>query len=243
MGTEHCLRSVMLLPHGYLFHIALATTFLLTMLLRSTYSFGRLNIIAESFGKRNVKATTTTNIQRSSSSSSSSASTDSSRAATADAQHMRLALRHAQFAFREKEVPIGAVLVHDDGTVLAAARNSVERTKDASAHAEMTCLRKAASLGDSGRLNNCTLYTTLEPCPMCMGALQSFRVRRVVFGAKDPRLGAAGSFVDLAGGVTHPFHTLSVTGGVLEEESSTLLKRFFRLRRAEADGTPSIDED
>ena len=149
-----------------------------------------------------------------------------------DEHFMRLALRHAQFAFREKEIPVGAVLVDEHGSVLATARNSVETSKDATAHAEVAVMRKAAQMLGNWRLANCTLYTTLEPCAMCFSAAQSFRIRRLVYGAFDKRLGALGSWVDLTS-QPHPFHKVEVTGGVLEEEASTLLRRFFQLRRRE----------
>ncbi len=97
----------------------------------------------------------------------------------------------------------------------------------------MQCLRQAASMRNNWRLNNCTLYTTLEPCPMCMGAIQGFRIKRVVYAAPDLRLGSLGSWIDLVN-ANHPFHNVEVTGGVLEEESSILLKRFFQMRRREA---------
>jgi tRNA(adenine34) deaminase len=149
-----------------------------------------------------------------------------------DEKFMKLAIRHAQSAYRDKEVPIGAILVDNNGTIVAASRNQVEERKDASAHAEIDCLRKASSLRDNWRLNDCTLYTTLEPCTMCFGAIQHFRVKRVVFGAKDLRLGACGSLVDLIS-IRHPFHQVSVTGGILEDESTILLRRFFQSLRSE----------
>jgi tRNA(adenine34) deaminase len=145
---------------------------------------------------------------------------------------MKLALRHAQHAFREKEVPIGAVLVDEDGIVVAAARNRVEALCDATAHAEMECLRRASKIKGNWRLLNCTLYTTLEPCTMCASALQSFRVKKVVYAAPDRRLGGLGSWVDLVG-AKHPFHELEVESGVCAEESALLLKRFFQMRRRE----------
>jgi len=148
---------------------------------------------------------------------------------------MKLALRHAQFAFREKEVPIGAVLVDDNGRVLASARNGVEASKDATAHAEVSVLRKGAQLLGDWRLSNCTLYTTLEPCAMCFGAVQGFRIRRLVYGARDVRLGALGSWTDLSAN-PHPFQTVQIRGGVLQDESATLLRRFFQLRRRERQG-------
>lgn len=150
-----------------------------------------------------------------------------------DELFMKLALRHAQHAFRDKEVPVGAVIVDSKGEVLAASRNRVESTKDATAHAEVICMREAAALRDEWRLDDCTIYTTLEPCVMCLSAMQAFRVRRLVYGANDIRLGACGSFIDLAQ-KRHPFHTVEVVGGLFAENSETLMKRFFQNRREEA---------
>lgn len=155
--------------------------------------------------------------------------------------YMRLALRHAQHSFREKEVPIGSVIADSNGIVIATGRNQVETLKDGCAHAELLCLRKAANVIGNWRLHNCTLYTTLEPCPMCLGAIQSFRIKKVVYGAPDHRLGACGSWVNLVS-AQHPFHQIEIEGGVLQEESSILLKRFFQMRRREkADNSPVID--
>ena len=155
--------------------------------------------------------------------------------------YMKLALRHAQHAFREKEVPIGAVIADSNGTVIATGRNQVETLKDGCAHAEILCLRRAADVIGNWRLNDCTLYTTLEPCPMCLGAIQSFRIKKVVYGASDHRLGACGSWVNLVE-AQHPFHLVELEGGVLQEESSILLKRFFQMRRREQlDDIPIID--
>jgi tRNA(adenine34) deaminase len=151
-----------------------------------------------------------------------------------DSAYMKLALRHAQFAFREKEVPIGAVIVDAEGNVIATGRNRVESTHDASNHAEIYALKRAAKVRGNWRLSDCTLFSTLEPCAMCLGAIQSFRLRRVVYGAKDIRLGACGSWVDLCGNTTHPFHQVKVEGGLLADESSILLKRFFQMRRRES---------
>lgn len=146
---------------------------------------------------------------------------------------MRLALRHAQHSFREKEVPIGAVIVDGDGVILATSGNEVESKNDVTAHAEITCIRKAALIKKNWRLSDCTLYSTLEPCPMCMGAIQASRIKKVVYGAPDVRMGACGSWINLIES-KHPFHDVEVVGGLLEEESSTLLKRFFQMRRREA---------
>ena len=153
---------------------------------------------------------------------------------------MRLALRHAQHAFREKEVPIGAVVVDGNGIVLATSRNQVEGKKDVTAHAEIDCLRKAAQLRNNWRLADCVLYSTLEPCPMCLGAIQASRIKRVVYAASDLRVGACGSWVDLVG-AKHPYHELEVRGGLLCEESSILLKRFFQMRRREAEASVAVD--
>lgn len=153
---------------------------------------------------------------------------------TDDDHYMKLALRHAQLAYRQKEVPIGAVVVDNElGLVLSTARNSVEKMTDGTAHAEMLAIQKATRVNDNWRLSNCTLYTTLEPCPMCMGAIQSSRIQRVVYGTKDPRMGACGSWVDLVHDNKHPFHQVTVTAGVCEYECSDILKRFFRWRRKE----------
>jgi tRNA(adenine34) deaminase len=150
-----------------------------------------------------------------------------------DESFMKLALRHAQHAFRENEVPIGAVIVDGNGEVIAASRNKIESLQDASAHAEMDCLRKASSYLNNWRLLNCTLYSTLEPCPMCFSAIQSFRIKRVVYGAPDLRMGACGTYLSLHT-ERHPFHQVEVTGGLLAEESAGLLKRFFVNRRSDA---------
>ena len=147
--------------------------------------------------------------------------------------YMRLALRHAQHAFREKEVPIGAVIVDSNGIVLATARNQVETKHDVTAHAEIECLRKVTKLRNNWRLPDCTLYSTLEPCPMCLGAIQASRIKRVVYAAPDLRVGACGSWVDLVTS-KHPFHTVELKSGLLQEESSILLKRFFQMRRRES---------
>ena len=108
-----------------------------------------------------------------------------------DLLHTRLALRHARHAFREKEVPIDAVIVEDaSGHVLATSRNRVEASLDPTTHAEMNCIRTATEILEFWRLGGCTLYTTLEHCPMCMGTAMAARVSRVVYGASDPRLGS-----------------------------------------------------
>jgi len=153
-----------------------------------------------------------------------------------------------QHAFREEEVPVGSVIVDNNGVVIATSRNNVETAKDATAHAEINCLRRASSYLQNWRLPNCTIYTTLEPCPMCLSALQAARIKRIVYAAKDYRLGACGSYIDLTdkGTFKHPFHSVEITGGLLEDESSLLLRRFFQVvRRKEIDsiGIPFTNEE
>lgn len=148
-----------------------------------------------------------------------------------DQRFMKLAIRQAQHGYREEEVPIGAVVVDKDGRVLATARNKVEELCDATAHAEINAMRQAAELTKSWRLLDCTLYTTLEPCAMCLSAAHSFRLRRIVYAAKDLRLGACGSWINLHEN-KHPMHYVEITGGVLEEESALLLRRFFASLRS-----------
>jgi tRNA(adenine34) deaminase len=147
-----------------------------------------------------------------------------------DADFMRLALEQAREALREGEVPVGAVLVKD-GTVIASGANRPIVARDPTAHAEIEALRAGARTLDSYRLPDTTLYVTLEPCPRCAAALVHARVRRVVFGAFDPRAGGAGSAVDIfrLEGLNH---RVDVFGGVLASECSALLQGFFADRRA-----------
>jgi tRNA(adenine34) deaminase len=143
---------------------------------------------------------------------------------------MRLALDEARRAASWGDVPIGAVLVHG-GDVLSAAGNQRERLADPTAHAEILALREASRRVGSWRLEGCTLYVTLEPCPMCAGALVMARVDRLVFGAADPKAGFAGSLGDL---VRDPRlnHRLEVTSGVEADAAAELLRSFFAGRRA-----------
>ncbi len=143
---------------------------------------------------------------------------------------MELALIEARAAAARSEVPVGAVLLGPDGAVLARAGNQVEADRDASAHAEMLVLREGARVLGTPRLSGCDLVVTLEPCPMCAAALVHFRVRRVVFGAYDPK----------GGGVEHGprlfdasgcLHRPDVVGGVRETECAALLREFFWARR------------
>ena len=146
-----------------------------------------------------------------------------------DEKFMALALEQAEEAAICGEVPIGAVLVCK-GAVLAADRNRREALKDATAHAEILVMRRAGELLGGWRLSNCTLYVTLEPCPMCAGAMVQARIDRLVFGAADPKGGAAGTLYDIVRD-QRLNHRLEVTGGVLESECAALLQKFFRERR------------
>ena len=149
---------------------------------------------------------------------------------------MRLALDQAHNAWLAGEVPVGAVIVRRDADgrpqVIATGYNRPITTHDPSAHAELVALRHAAQLLGNYRLPQCELYVTLEPCAMCAMALIHARLPRVVFGARDPKTGAAGSVLDLFAEPRLNHHT-QLTGGVLEEACSTLLRDFFVERRAQ----------
>jgi tRNA(adenine34) deaminase len=143
---------------------------------------------------------------------------------------MDLALQEAQAAAARGEVPVGAVVLDGAGVVLAAAGNRTEADHDASAHAELLALRAAAAQRGSPRLTDCTLVVTLEPCPMCAGAISAFRVARLIFGAYDPKGGGVehGARV-FAASSCH--HRPEVVGGVRETECGDLLRAFFTERR------------
>jgi tRNA(adenine34) deaminase len=148
-----------------------------------------------------------------------------------DRSLMREALRLAARAAEAGEVPIGA-LVAKDGRIIGRGYNQVEMLKDATAHAEILALTQAsAKLGD-WRLNDCELFVTKEPCPMCAGAAVQARVRRVVFGCTDPRGGAAGSAINLLQ-IPSLNHRCDISSGLLADECASLLQAFFRDRRAE----------
>lgn len=148
---------------------------------------------------------------------------------TQDLAFMRLALEQAKLAPSVGEVPIGTLLVHN-GEILAKAHNLREALQDPTAHAEMIAIRKAAAKLGSWRLTGCTLYVTLEPCPMCAGAIVQSRISRLVFGAWDPKAGACGSLLDIPA-EPRLNHRVRVEGGLLEEESQMVLQDFFRNRR------------
>lgn len=145
---------------------------------------------------------------------------------------MGLALEEASKAYAQGEVPVGAVLVDGDGGVLGQAFNVPVSSNDPTAHAEILALRQASSSLRNYRLTDTHLYVTLEPCPMCLGAILHGRIRRLVFGALDPKWGAAGSVVDLTS-VSGFNHYIEVIKGIREEECVRLLRRFFLERRQE----------
>ena len=152
-----------------------------------------------------------------------------------DEPYMQQALREAQAALEEDEVPIGAVIVYDDPAscaprVIAAAHNQREQLHDPTAHAEMIAITQAAQALGNWRLEGCTLYVTLEPCPMCAGAIVLARMPRVVFGAADPKAGAVTTLFRL---LDDPRlnHRAEVIGGVLAEPCGEILSRFFAHKR------------
>ena len=140
-----------------------------------------------------------------------------------DTYYMKKALQEAEVAFENGEVPIGAVVVVQ-GRIIARAHNQTERLNDVTAHAEMLAITAASNFLGGKYLYDCTLYVTLEPCQMCAGALYWSQIPKIVYGAHDPQRGYS-----VGGGNLHP--KTKVTSGVLEEESNSLLKRFFIQRR------------
>ena len=152
-----------------------------------------------------------------------------------DTELMRLALAEAEKAFALGVVPVGAV-VAKDGEVVAAAHNTRETEKNATHHAELLAIDRACRALGGWRLWQCDLFVTLEPCPMCAGAIVNSRIRRVVYGAKDEKAGCCGSVTDL---FALPFnHKSAVEGGLLENESRALLQKFFeRLREKRREGS------
>lgn len=151
-----------------------------------------------------------------------------------DEDYMRMALDEARLAAEEGEVPIGAVVVHED-KVIARAHNRRETDRDPSAHAEFSAMCAAARALDRWRLTGCAVYVTLEPCLMCAGLMVNARIDRCVYGAPDPKGGALGTLFD----VSHDErlnHEFEVTSGVLAEECAAELRSFFRARRAKKKG-------
>ena len=145
---------------------------------------------------------------------------------------MRRALLAARSAAEKGEVPVGAVVARE-GEILAVAANERERTKDPTAHAELLAIRQAAASLGGWRLTGCTLYSTLEPCPMCAGAAHAARLNRLVYAAPDPKAGYAGTLHNIPSDPRLNHH-VAVEMGVLEGEAAELLRAFFRERRSEA---------
>lgn len=157
-----------------------------------------------------------------------------------DKYYMKQALKRAKAAYNDGETPVGAVIVKD-GVVIASGRNYRENKKNALMHAELIAINRACKKLGCWRLIDCDMYVTLEPCPMCAGALLNARVRRVVFGAYDGKAGSLGSIVNLN---EYPYnHKFEITGGVLEEECSSILSDFFKELRIKKKKQPLIKED
>ena len=147
-----------------------------------------------------------------------------------DVHFMGQAMREAMKAYAASEVPVGAVVVHE-GKIIGRAWNQVETLKDATAHAEMLALTAAQQALGDWRLENCTLYVTKEPCPMCAGAIVHCRPTRVVFGCSDPKAGAVGGWINLLEANPPLNHRCEVTSGVLGDDSLALLQSLFREAR------------
>ena len=143
---------------------------------------------------------------------------------------MKKALSEAQKGFDMGEVPIGALITGPEGNIVAQAHNRPISMKDPTAHAEILVLREAGAFYQNYRLQDTTLVVTVEPCPMCMGAALNARISRLVFGALDPKSGAAGSLYNLASD-TRLNHRIEIISGIMEQECSKLLQDFFRHRR------------
>lgn len=148
-----------------------------------------------------------------------------------DRKYMMMALQEAQKAYDLEEVPIGAVLVDETGQVVARGHNMREIWQDATAHAELIVIREACRRLARWRLSGLTLYVTIEPCPMCAGAIVMSRLDRVVYGSTDARAGACESVFNIPGNEALN-HCPDITAGVMQEECAGMMKRFFRERRA-----------
>jgi tRNA(adenine34) deaminase len=151
-----------------------------------------------------------------------------------DEKWMLYALKEAWKAYQDNEIPIGAVLVLDN-RIIAKGHNQVELLKDATAHAEMLCLTSASGSLSNWRLLNTTLYSTVEPCTMCAGAMFLSRIKRLVWGTHDTRHGANGSWVNLFE-KKHPMHSINVSNGIYKEVCAELLKSFFKSKREKQNG-------
>ena len=157
-----------------------------------------------------------------------------------DTTYMLLALEEARAAAAIGDVPIGAVVVCD-GAVVSRAHNRREIDTDPTAHAELIAIRDASQRLGRWRLSDCTVYVTLEPCPMCAGVMHQARIARLVYGATDPKAGAVGTLYDLSND-ERLNHRFEVTAGVLADESSQMLKEFFGTLRAQRQQDGTEDE-
>lgn len=144
-------------------------------------------------------------------------------------KYMRLALLQARKAYAEGEIPVGCVIVDKDGNIIGKGQNTRERTHSALGHAELSAIGEACRAIDDWRLDGCTIYVTLEPCPMCAGAIINARIPCVVFGAREDNFGSCGSVIDLFS--ERYGHHPAVYGGVLEDECAALLTDFFKKMR------------
>lgn len=149
---------------------------------------------------------------------------------SSDEKWMRQAIRQAELAYDAGEVPIGCVIVYED-RIVGKGYNQVEQLRDATAHAEIIAIGAASSTLENWRLENCTLYVTLEPCPMCAGAILNSRMGRVVYGSADSRFGGCGTTIDVLTGNALQ-RDVSLTSGVLAEECLGLIRAFFQEMRA-----------
>jgi tRNA(adenine34) deaminase len=145
-------------------------------------------------------------------------------------EYMKIALEEAKKAYKKEEVPIGAVIVKD-GKVIAKAYNLREKKKQACAHAEILAIQKACRKLRAWRLEGCEMYVTLEPCPMCAGAIMNARIKKIYIGAMEPKFGSVGSKINLLEDVVFN-HTVEVEKGICEAESVKLLQDFFKELRA-----------
>jgi len=144
-------------------------------------------------------------------------------------KYMRLALLQARKAYAEGEIPVGCVIADKDGNIIGEGQNTRERTHSALGHAELSAIGEACRAIDDWRLDGCTIYVTLEPCPMCAGAIINARIPCVVFGAREDNFGSCGSVIDLFS--ERYGHHPAVYGGVLEDECAALLTDFFKKMR------------
>lgn len=158
---------------------------------------------------------------------------------TEDERWMEYALREAEQAYKRKEVPIGAVIVRDN-RIIGRGYNQIESLQDPTAHAEMIAITAAATNLESRRLEECTLYVTLEPCAMCAGAIVLARIPRIVFGAPDPKAGACGTLFNIIQD-ERLNHRVELASGVLADRCGVLLKEFFQKVRGDEMGKPGVN--